>query len=114
MSFEETIRETIRSEFERALRPLSERLDKMESRLGAANDAQFLSAPKAAALAGYKTTDVIHEWIRDGLLRPYGHGRIRVKRSELMSVLEGRKKKPVTVVDMKTETDRIARKLLAK
>lgn len=112
MSFEETIREAIRAEFERALHPLSERLDKLESKLGASTNEQFLSATNAAVIAGYKTTDVIHEWIKDGLLGKYGHGNVRVKRSELMAVLEGRKKP--NVIDIKTHIDEVAKKLLAK
>ncbi len=110
MSFEEVIQRIIREELAGQEQRIADRVAEKLRQHTPVDDC-YLSIPKAAELAGYESTDTVHQWIKDGLLRQYGHGRPRVKRSELVALME---RKTPKVVDLKDEAARVARRLLGK
>lgn len=95
MTLEESIRLAVLSGIEAGLRPLADRLEAIERRLGDVARDEYLTADQAASIAQV-TPDTVRAWVASGKLRRYraGAGRgLRVSRRELVALSNGESKK---------------------
>lgn len=109
---DQALRDLVREAVAEALERERPRIaEEVATKLGAAiRPEQYISTGKAAAIAGV-TPDTIREWVADGHLKRCGHGRLRVRASDLYSLLERRKLQVVPQEDVDGRIDAIAARL---
>lgn len=110
MTLEESIQNAVKaavsSELEAKIPKLADRI--AERLTSATRVDQYVSPEKAAQIVGYKDPETIRDLVRRGTLKRYGHGRIRVKLSELHAWLENHPPKP----DVADELDKAVVRLV--
>jgi excisionase family DNA binding protein len=108
---EQLLRQLVREAIREELAELEKRLKVMLEAAQPSAATVYLTTEQAAKIASVEP-DTIRQWVKDGHVKRYGHGRLRVKAADLEAYLERRSVRAVAPEDIQARVERAAVRLL--